>query len=703
MAKTSLANWIKALVIIAAGLWIYSPIFCGEWIWDDLRFLPQNPLLHDPDRLWKIWFQPQSFIEYYPIEATVQWAQWDLWHNGTVGYHATNLVLHLASAFLLWHLLAKLGLRCGWLAALLFTVHPLMVESVAWIVELKNTLSLPPLLLAMCVYLDYDKHRLRHAYLLALALFLMAMLCKNSVMMFPFVILLYAWWRRGRIDRHDLQAGAGFLVISVVLGAVGVWVTHLGASPVGTHAAAGWWPRLAAVGWLGLSFLIKSLFPIRLTPVYPTGIVDVPGFLNVLPWLLLAGFLLFASSKRDAWGRHALFGIGFFLINLVPPGFFILMRYQSMVWSMDHMGYLPLIGLFSLAAAGFGVVLDAPFAPVRTAAMALVTLLVVLLAATSRSYAAIFINQPTFWTYTIQANPNALPARSNLSILYLNAGMIPEAIQQAEAAVRIDPDSEAAHVNLGDALLKSGRSAEAIAQFAAAVKINPNDANDRADLGAGLAQAGQRVEALKEFSEVLKLQPDNSTVLAGRGEVRRCLGDWTGAMADFDHALALAPDSSLALLSRGVLRQARGDATGALSDLRRFRQVAPDVANADYALLWIWVIRCQQDQKSSADRELSDALKMNWNAQPGDLVSLDARFLLGETDEDHYFASPAFADKSEGPARLCEAWYYAGIKRLLSGNKQGAAAAFHACVATAKTDDFEYTLAQGELNALGSR
>ena len=120
-------------------------------------YLSQNPLLHDPARLWKAWFQPGSFIEYYPLEQTVQWVQWQLWGNDTFGYHLTNVCLHLLGAFLVWRLLSKFGLRLAWLGGLIFAIHPMMVESVAWISELKNTLSLPPFLLAMCAWIDYEE------------------------------------------------------------------------------------------------------------------------------------------------------------------------------------------------------------------------------------------------------------------------------------------------------------------------------------------------------------------------------------------------------------------------------------------------------------------------------------------------------------------------------------------------------------------
>jgi hypothetical protein len=154
-------------------------------------------MTQSPTGLWSIWFEPGSQLDYYPIKASVQWLQWHLWGMDTLGYHLTNVVLHILSALLVWRLLSKFGLRLAWLGGLIFAIHPVQVESVAWIAELKNTLSLPPFLLAMCAWIDYEERGKAKDYFLALGLFLVAMLCKLTVVLFPLVILLYAWWRRG--------------------------------------------------------------------------------------------------------------------------------------------------------------------------------------------------------------------------------------------------------------------------------------------------------------------------------------------------------------------------------------------------------------------------------------------------------------------------------------------------------------------------
>src|SRR5580658_6955395 len=154
---------LRAALIVAAGLWVFSPAFHGDWLWDDDSNIAFNSQVHDPAGWKKIWLSTETdgMGYYYPFELLVQWIQWQLWDGNTFGYHLTNVGLHLAGAFLLWRLLHRLGLREAWLGAMIFTVHPVTVESVAWISELKNTLSLPPLLLAMLAYLAYDREQRR--------------------------------------------------------------------------------------------------------------------------------------------------------------------------------------------------------------------------------------------------------------------------------------------------------------------------------------------------------------------------------------------------------------------------------------------------------------------------------------------------------------------------------------------------------------
>jgi tetratricopeptide (TPR) repeat protein len=505
---------LRATLICSAGLWIFAPAFYGGWLMDDDFYLTKNALLHDPDRLWKIWFQPGSLIEYYPIEASLQTMQWQLWHNETLGYHLTNLVLHLLGAFLVWRLLSKFGLRFAWLGGLFFVIHPAVVESVAWISEFKNVLSLPPFLLAMCYWIDYETHGRRRDYLLALGLFLIAMLCKISMALFPLVILLYAWWKRDRIGPRDLKGAAPFLLISIVLG----W-TSIRAGAVFQHAVGqasrpefigGFLSHLALANTSIAFYFAKFLWPFAPLPIYPKWTVNPPSLLQFLPGLVLIGVMIWLWSRRQGWGRHVLLGLGFFLINLIPFVGFNFVTYMEFTWVMDHLLYLPMIGLLGLLVAAVEQMDDRLSRATHPLLAGVLAMAVALMVWESHWYAGMFINQGTLWTYTLERNPSAWLAHNNLGNVLFETGRIPEAIGQYQQALRFNPNSAEAHNNLGLALSMTGDTSGAMQNFEAALHINSYFAVAHANLGNVLLQTGRISEAVTQYQQALKIDPTNA-------------------------------------------------------------------------------------------------------------------------------------------------------------------------------------------------
>src|ERR1700677_4177319 len=211
-----------AVVIYFSALWVYWPALDGGFIWDDTWYITINPLLQTWTGLWKLWFSPGSWIEYYPINGTLLWVPYQLWGEHTLGYHLVSLTLHITGALLVWRLLGQFGLRLAWLGGLLFAIHPAQVQSVAWICELKNTGSLPLAVLAISAWIDFEQSGRTRDDQCAFLLFFLSMLAKITMAPFPIVMLLYAWWRRGRVGAVDFKRAAPFLVVSLAL----VALTH---------------------------------------------------------------------------------------------------------------------------------------------------------------------------------------------------------------------------------------------------------------------------------------------------------------------------------------------------------------------------------------------------------------------------------------------------------------------------------------------
>ena len=498
---------MRALIIVAAGFWIYSPALNGTWLWDDDIEIVQNDALQSASGLWTIWFEPGHQLAYAPITLTVEWTEWHLWGANSAGFHLVTFFFHLLNGFLLWRLLAKFGLKLAWLGGFLFVVHPMNVESVAWIVELKNTLSLGPLLLAMCAYIDFEETKRSRDYYLALGLFLTAMLCKTSVLMFPTVILLYVWWKRRRIDWADLRACLPFFAILLLLGLLSAKMHHQ--SEDQATVVAGWLARIATTGWEMLFISSKFLFPGTLLPIYPSLLVVSPKAFDLLPWLLLGALLGALCSNREGWGRHALLGIGFYLLNLLPVFAFALMNGTTLVWTLDHVNYLPMIGLIGLTMAALGQMEDRLPSLQRQLCMACTVIVMVLLMVRAHLYAAIFLDPKTLWTYTLRFNDEAWPAHDNLGNQFFMEGRVDEAVAHYQRSLAINPNRFEAHNNLGLALSLRGQNAEAVSEYAKSLKIDPAYAMAHANMADALVKLGRIQEAKDHYEQALKIDPRN--------------------------------------------------------------------------------------------------------------------------------------------------------------------------------------------------
>ena len=541
-----LMPFLQAAVIIVAALVIYWPALHGNWLWDDHADITENPVTRSASGLWSIWFEPGTQLDYYPVKASVQWAQWRLWGNDTLGYHVTNLVLHIVSALLVWRLFHKLGLKLAWLGGLIFAVHPALVESVAWIAELKNTLSMPFFLLAATFYLDFDKQRRPRDFMVAVGFFLLAMLGKTTMVMFPEVLLLYAWWKRGRVVLNDLKMAAPFFLISLVLGWVtlrcGVWYGQLHPNGYPTPDLGGVLSRLALIGSSLTFYLGKAVWPFGLLPIYPQWPVNPPSLLQYLPWPILGGLFFWFWTKRQSWGRHVLFGTGFFLVMLLPFCGVVSASYMSFTWVMDHFLYIPILGLVGLAIAGLEQAARGAPKPDRYGGIGLLAVFLAAMLAESRAYAEKFVGQEALWTYTLAHNPTAWLAHNNLGNALLQKGRLDEAIEQYQETLKIKPGLAEIHANLGSALALNGHLDEAIAQFKKALENNSKFADGHCNLGNALFEKGRLDEAITQFQEALEINPNFANAHDNLGRVFLQKGRIHEAIVQFQEALRLNPN-----------------------------------------------------------------------------------------------------------------------------------------------------------------
>jgi tetratricopeptide (TPR) repeat protein len=591
--------------MVGTVLWIYAPAFHGGWIWDDAPYLADHLHLHDPAGWWwKTWIAPDA--DYYPLEATILTVQWHFWHNDTLGYHLTNVVLHILSALLVWRLLGKLGVRCAWLGGLFFAVHPMMVESVAWIVELKNMLSLPLLLLAMCAYLSYDEKKQVRDYVLALLMFLAAMLCKAAVMMFPAVILLHAKWKRGRIAWKDVKASLPFFALSLMLAIPSALLQHQNNEQVVVNV--GLFARLSAAGWEVMFYLYRFLIPIHLLPVYPSGLSPGFSWMELWPWLLIAAFFAVLRLSPAAWRRHAWLGLGFFLLNLIPVMGFVVANATTMAWSMDHLAYISIIGLIGLFVAGWGWLEGKLPISARPFTAGILAILVALLAGESHSYAKFFQSEEILWNYTLQGNPNSPLVRTNLGVLLASEGRIVEAEKQFREALHLDPHWVEAGNNLGLVLQQMGRTQEALTTYEKVLAIKPDYAQARGNFGSALAADGQVPAALEQFKEAIHLRSNDPKLHYNLANTLADANRLPEAVEHYHDALELDPDFVQAHFSLANTLVRMGHLPEAVEQYKRAVTIDPRYADAHANL---GNVLLELDQVPQAIEQYENAVRLN--------------------------------------------------------------------------------------------
>ena len=563
-----------AVLICLAALAVYWPALRGPWLWDDDVDIPNNELLRDLPGLWRIWVAPTT-LDYYPLKFSVQWLQWQLWGDAVLGYHLVNVALHAVGALLLWRVFTRLGLRFGWLGALVFTVHPLNVESVAWIAELKNTLSLPPLLLALLAWFDFVDHGRRRDHLRALAWFLAALLCKTSVVMLPVALLLHAWWRRDTLGRRDLLATAPFFALSLAFGLLTLWFqTHRG---MGGEAVVigGLLDRVALAGTSLAFYAAKSLWPFELYPIYARWPITPFAWWHAAPWLVLAALAAVAWRRRAGFGRHLALGLGWFVVHLLLVVGFVPISFMRFTWVMDHFVYVSLPGLIGLGLAALQL------RPLRPAPVFLAGIVVCAgLGALARPYAATYGDPHAFWTHAIRGQPDSAVARNNLGLALVGRGDLAGSIAEFDRALRLDPAYFEARMNLGNMLARAGRHAEGIAHLEQAVAQRPRLAAAHYNLGVALKNAGRLPDALVAYTRALELKPRFLDALDARGELHRVAGRLDDARRDLLAALALDPRHAEAHQHLGVVLSTAGHVAEAIPHFETALRVRPDYAEA---------------------------------------------------------------------------------------------------------------------------
>ena len=575
--KKDLWNALKSALLISLGLFIYIPSWSASWVWDDyIEIVSNNEIRGSLDSLLSIWTNPEA-LDYFPLKSTLQWFEWHLWGLNPLGYHLVSVVLHIISGFLIWRILHKIGMSRAWLGGLLFIVHPIAVESVAWISELKNTLSLPLLLLAFDLFIDYvsdnegQLSKRRFTYLASVIVFILALLAKSSVVMLPVFLLLYLWWKKSSISKRDVTLTLPFFAASLILGLITIYFQH-------TRAIAG---EVTAVGTLSeriissilvLVFYLQSfVIPFFVTPIYARWPIGLITFSNILGWTLLIALIAYLVSSKKVYAKHIMLGLGWFSINLIPVLGIIPMSFSKYALVSDHFAYIAIIGLISLTVLGFSRLLDwlkSKHQSLQYSGIILGLCILCALAFTSYMHAKDFDDDISFYSKIINDNPSCWMAHDNLGNIFNESKHYPEAIAEYNEVLKINPHYAKAHYNLGLALVDSGNLTEGISHYEEALRLHSDYAEVHNNLGIALSLQGDVSGAISHFKEALKLKPLYGEAELNWGLVLARDKRIADAIEHFEAAVKLNPESDHAHLVLGYAYQALGRQIDADKEIR---------------------------------------------------------------------------------------------------------------------------------------
>jgi protein O-mannosyl-transferase len=627
-------TWVLFLALLLVTLAAYQPAWHGGLLWDDDAHITASGL-RSAGGLWRIWSELGATQQYYPVTHSAFWVQQALWGDHVLGYHVANILLHALSALLLVLTLRRLGIPGAWLAAVIFALHPVEAESVAWISELKNTLSAVFYMGAALAYLRFDRDRKWRWYALAMGLFVLALFSKTVTATLPAALLIVFWWQRGSLSlRHDVRPLAPFFAVGAAAGLFTVWVEQALIGAKGAEFDFNLVERCLIAGRAICFYLGKLLWPANLTFIYPRWDIDPWAWWQYLFPLGVAG-LLVAGWRLRKRSRAPLAAMLFFCATLFPGlGFFNVFPFRYS-FVADHFQYLAGVGVIVLFSAAVAT-LARRWRIQSTRAAALTCAIGGVLAFSTWNQSHQYVDAETLYRTTIRRNPGCWMAHNNLGLLIIDAQAadaaradseqdvvairrkLDDAVGHMNEALRLKPDYAEAYNNLGFALQMMGRTEEAVKDYREALRLKPAYANACNNLGFALLRMGRPDEAAAQYEQALRLGLVSYETRSNLGIALDRLGR-AEAVPQLEEALRLRPESAEAHANLGSALQHQGRPQDALNRFERASQLAPDDPRIAFAL---GTLLNGMGRSADAIAAFGNALRL----QP-DYV--DARFNLG--------------------------------------------------------------------------
>ena len=533
-----------AVIAVLIGVCYYPALF-GDFVWDDVIF-SEEPVIHAWSGLKSIWFSPADIRNeghYWPIVYTTFYLEHKLWGLAPAGYHAVNMVLYLVNSLLVWRLMTRLAVPGAWLIAAVFAVHPLHVESVAWIIERKDLLSGLFYLGAVLAWLRFLEQPNIVRYVATLVLFVAGLLSKTVVITLPAALLVLQWWRMGRLTWTDLLRVVPLLAVGFAITLADfAYYTSRESLDLGYSFAE----RVLIAGHALWFYAAKLVWPTDLAVIHPLWQVDVT---DIVGWAYVAATVALAAALALArrWiGRGPLAGALFFAVTLSPVLGFIDYGYMQFSFVADRFQYLAGIGLIAVLIAAAAYAADRLPKAARQASAGLAGIVLVTFGVLSWQQAAIYKDEVALFSHIVALNPVARDAHLNLGSALLEADRVEEGLAASRIAAEQRPDTPGPYANLGRALQAQGKHEEAEKNLRRALEIDPKHLSALQNLAESYRKQRWAEEAIEAYGKVLAIDADYALAHAGLGHTLFTLGRHQDALASMGRALEIHPELSMA-------------------------------------------------------------------------------------------------------------------------------------------------------------
>ncbi|MBN2773495.1 MAG: tetratricopeptide repeat protein, partial [Prolixibacteraceae bacterium] len=540
---------------------------------DDVVFIINNAFIRNFS--WegiKTIFSNFSDINYAPVTDLINSVIYKLSELNPAGFHITSVVFHLINIVLVFWFVKLLNKnwQLAAITALLFGIHPMQVESVAWASGGSNLYSTAFFLFSLICYLSYLQQNKKAFYIISLLSFIISLLSKSSVIMLPLVLILIDYFKNRKTTLTSIFEKIPFFLISLGAGILAIKFRSTGTAfnYLDEYSIL---ERVVFAGYGFISYLINTVLPIKLSAFYPyPENIPVHYYLYLI---ILIGLIVFTIYSRR-YTRKIIFSIGFFaamifiVLQLLPTGRAIM---------ADRYFYLPSIGIFYLAAEGFNLLWNKRQ---KTVSIIVLGIFAVFFSINTHAGGKIWKDNLSLWDDVIKKYPTVYYAYYNRGHFYMEENKNQEAIDDYSKAIGLKPDYIEAYVNRGYVLMNTGQYEQALNDLNKAVEIDPEYINAYIHRGNVLMDLKEYNKAYDDFSKVISLNPDYTDAYVNRGNVLRDMVRFDEALKDYEKAIQLQPGKAIIYFNRGSLFMKAEDFEKAQSDFNKAIELKPDYEKA---------------------------------------------------------------------------------------------------------------------------